>query len=284
MCERSTATRRSRSPARATSSSRTAAVVGRATARQTSAASPASSSSCAKALSKAFAIGITDLGTFTRLLNVAKDSVTIDQTIDRGDLFNLVQRFKELQPSDIESYALPVTNHTTAGGASVLLLDQVAAQPALDVFRGLDPTEVTESQVSVQVLNGSGAAGQARDVRTALTAVGFSVGAAGNGPASAQTVIQYAPGSETAADLLSRHLSSPSVLVVDPTLGANHLALVTGTDFTTVMQTPRPPDETTTTTTLSPGSTPADSVPVNSTTSTTLVGITPGEAPPGVNC
>src|SRR4051812_556563 len=190
-----------------------------------------------KALSKAFSLGITDLGTFTRLLNVAKDSVTIDQTLDRGDLFNLVQRFKELQPSDIESYSLPVTHHTTNAGASVLLLDQAGAQPILDVFRGKDPTVLVESQVSVQVFNGSGTPGQARDVDMALTAVGFSVGAPGNAPPSDLTVIQYAPGSEAAADLLARHLTSPSTLIEDSSLGANQLALVTGKDFTTIMQT-----------------------------------------------
>lgn len=239
-----------------------------------------------KALSKAFSIGITDLPTFTRLLGVAKDSVTIDQTIDRGDLFNLVQRFKELDPGAIESYSLPVTNHTTAAGASVLLLDQAAAQPTLDVFRGKDPTQLVEGQVSVEVFNGSGTPGQARDVRTALTAVGFVAGAASNARASDATVIQYAPGSEAAADLLARHLTSPAVLVEVGSLSANHLALVTGKDFTTVMQTPRPPTATTTTTApaTDSGGTPADSVPSSTTTSTTVVGIVPGEAPPGVTC
>jgi LCP family protein required for cell wall assembly len=238
-----------------------------------------------KALAKAFSIGITDLSTFTRLLNVAKDSVTIDQTIDRGDLFALVQRFKELQPSDIQSYSLPVTNHTTNAGASVLLLDQAAAQPALDVFRGKDPTQLTESQVSVQVFNGSGVGGQARDVSTALVAVGFAVGSSGNAPSSDATVIQYAPGSEAAADLLARHLTSASVLIEDSTLGPNQLALVTGKDFTTVMQMPRPVATTTTTVPSSDGTTtPADSLPSSTTTSTTLVGVVPGEAPPGVTC
>ncbi|MEY2433679.1 MAG: hypothetical protein QOC92_3404 [Acidimicrobiaceae bacterium] len=237
-----------------------------------------------KALHKAFASGITDLPTFTRLLNVAKDSVTIDQTIDRGDLFNLVQRFKELQPSDIESYSLPVKNHTTNGGAAVLLVDQAGAQPTLDIFRGRDPSQLVETQVAVHVFNGSATPGQARDVTAALTAVGFKGDAAGNATIDAATVIQYAPGSEASADLLARHLSSVSVLEVDPKLAANELVLITGTDFTTVMQTPHPAETTTTTSTPASDatSTPADSAP--STTSTTVVGITPGEAPVGVNC
>jgi hypothetical protein len=199
---------------------------------------------------------------------------------------HLVQQFKELQPSDIESYSLPVKNHTTNAGASVLILDQAAAQPILDVFRGRDPALPAEDQISVQVFNGSGTAGQAVDVRTALGAVGFVVGDVGNAPPSDLTVIQYAPGSEAAADLLARHLSSPSVLVEDPTLDANQLALVTGKDFTTVMQTPRLPEPTTTTTAPATDSEapPADSAPSTSTTSTTVVGIVPGEAPVGVDC
>src|SRR5581483_6038431 len=101
--------------------------------------------------------------------------------------------------------------------------------------------------------------------------VGFAVGPSGNAPTEAHTVIRYAPGSEMAADLLARHLTAPVTEQADPTLDANHLTLVTGTDFTTVMQTPRPAPTTATTA-------PA------STTSTTVIGITPGQAPPGVNC
>jgi hypothetical protein len=164
-------------------------------------------------------------------------------------------------------------------------MDQAAAQPTLDVFRGRDPSQLTEGQVNVQVFNGSGVAGKARDARQALGAVGFAVGNANNASLSTETVIQYAPGSEAAADLLARHLSSAAVLVEDATLAKDQLALVVGTDFTTVMQTARPA-ETTTTTAPSTDSTatPADSAPSTSTTSTTVVGVTPGEAPPGVTC
>jgi hypothetical protein len=74
-------------------------------------------------------------------------------------------------------------------------------------------------------------------------------------------------------------LSVPPTEAVDPTLGANHLTLVTGTDFTTVMQTARPAAPTATPT---DGSVTTTTAPT--TTSTTVVGITPGQAPPGVSC
>ena len=64
--------------------------------------------------------------------------------------------------------------------------------------------------------------------------------------------------------------------------------LITGADLTTVMQAPRPPQETTTTTapattttTTGPTLDPGDEVLA---TTTTLVGVVPGEAPPGVAC
>jgi LCP family protein required for cell wall assembly len=235
------------------------------------------------ALHKALSVGlVTNPKTFFELLSAATNSVTIDQTLDRGDLNELRLRFQELNPDAIETYSLPVTDHMTNGGAAVLLLQQAEAQPILDVFRGKDPGTVSENAVSVSVLNGTGVAGQARDVGQALNAVGFSVGPAGNAAAVPTTVIKYAPGSEPAADLLARHLTTAAAAQPDPTLDPNHLTLVTGTDFTTVMQTARPPVTT-------PVSTPVDgsattTVPSSTTTSTTVVGITPGQPPPGVTC
>jgi LCP family protein required for cell wall assembly len=237
-----------------------------------------------RALHKALSIGlVTNPKTFFDLLNVAVDSVTIDQTLDRGDLNQLRQKFQELQPEQIESYSLPVKN-ATVGGAAVVKLEKAQAEPILDIFRGEDPSAISEPAVSVDVLNGSGVANQAHDVGQALTAVGFVVGNPGNAASTPTTLIRYAPGSEQAAELLARHLSSNATAMPDPKLGANHLTLVTGSDFTTVMESPRP-----TTPTTTPLSTPVDgsvvtTAPLPTTTTTTVVGITPGEAPPGVNC
>jgi LCP family protein required for cell wall assembly len=236
------------------------------------------------ALHKALSVGLlTSPKTFFDLLNVAVNSVTIDQTLDRGDLNALRSRFEELDPNEIETYSLPVKNHTTSGGAAVVLLEQAEAEPILDVFRGKDPGSISERAVSINVLNGTGVAGQAKDVGQALQAVGFAVGPAGNAAAAPTTVIKYAPGSEQAADLLARHLTTVATAVADPTLEANHLTLVTGQDFTTVMQSPRPVPTTTPSSTPVDGSVPT-TAPAPTTTTTTVIGITPGQAPPGVSC
>jgi LCP family protein required for cell wall assembly len=237
------------------------------------------------AMHKALSLGlITNPKTFIELLNVAADSVTIDQTLDRSDLNRLRVRFQHLDPSQMQTYSLPVTDHVTDGGAAVLLLQQAAAQPVLDVFRGKDPSSLSEAAVAVNVMNGTGVAGQARNVGQALTAVGFSVGPAGNATVAPTTVIKYAPGSEQAADLLARHLTTAATQMADATLAANHLTLVTGTDFTTVMQTPRPPAASTTPSVPTDGGSTPTTAPAPSTTTTTVVGITPGQPPPGVSC
>jgi hypothetical protein len=82
---------------------------------------------------------------------------------------------------------------------------------------------------------------------------------------------------------LARHLTTPATQAADPALAANHLTLVTGTDFTTVMQTPRAPTPTTAPSPSAPGSVPV-TAPAPTTTTTTLIGITPGQPPPGVSC
>jgi hypothetical protein len=240
-----------------------------------------------KAMAKVLSLNPTDVLTFNRLLDVAVDSVTIDQSLGRGQLLNLVRQFKNLNPEDIESYSLPVSGFTTNAGAAVLQLDEVGAKPILNVFRGLDPSAVSEGEVSVSVRNASGLPGRAKDVMNALTAVGFLGGDTGNAAATPTSEVRFRPGSEFAADLVARHLSTPAVLTPDTTLAANHIVVVVGDDFTTVMQTPRPP-ETTTTTAPPPTTAPTASSQPDTTTSagptTTVVGITPGEAPPGVVC
>lgn len=243
-----------------------------------------------KALKKAAGMNLaTDPLAFNSLLDVATNSVGIDESIDRGDLLALVRRFEELKPEEIESYSLTAKGHTTSGGASVLLLDDDDPQNrrTLNVFRGLPPDAVGEGDVTVEVRNGTGVDGQAKDVSAALGAVGFDTGDTGDAKTSATTTIRYAPGSEAAADLLGRHLTGPALLDEDDSLGTDHVVLVTGADFTTVMQQPRPATTTTTTTTSTvPTTTPADgsSTSAPATTTTTTVGVTPGEAPPGQEC
>jgi LCP family protein required for cell wall assembly len=245
-------------------------------------------------MSRALATGITQIGTLRRLLDVAVKNVGVDAGLDTGDLLNLAQRFKTFTPDKLQTYSIPGIGFRTNAGASVLKVDQAGAEPMLNIFRGLPPGTVSEQSVSVTVLNGSGVLGQAADSASALETVGFNIASTGNFKAGTpRTTIRYAPGSEGAADVLVRHLTSGADLVADPTLRLNRVTLVTGQDFTTVMRQPLPPNPNgpTTTTTVAPPTTAATgsshrttTTTVPPSTTTTEIGRVPGEPPAGVTC
>jgi LCP family protein required for cell wall assembly len=229
----------------------------------------------------------TDLLTFNRLIDVAVDSVGVDENLSNDDIRNLSSRFRDFNPESIINFSLPVDTARDARLGSILNLREREAQPILNVFRGLPPDAVTAANVLVEVQNGTGVENQARDAAAALDAVGFETTVNRDAPeVPASTTVQYAPGSERAAQLVARHLTSRAVLEVDESLAANEVRLVTGPDFTTVVRQPWPEEAvllpTTTTTSAPAGGATSSTVPPPTTT-TTIIGVVP-EAPPGVTC
>lgn len=228
--------------------------------------------------------------TFTELLNVAVTSVGVDRGLSNDDLRELAGRFRNFDPETMVNHALPVTGFRTSGGAAVLRLDEGPETDAiLNIFRGLDPGEVLPSQVHVDVHNGSGAEMQGTHTASALATLGFRAEVRPDAEAHAATTIAYAPGSEAAALLVARHLTSKAVFEVDESLEANHLVLTTGADFTTVVRQPWPegsvtgPTTTTTSTTSTlPGQT-TTTTEAPTTTTTRPIGFLP-EAPEDVDC
>ncbi len=241
-----------------------------------------------RALDRAYSAGLSNPVTFNQLLDVAVNNVGVDEGLDAGDLLNLARRFQDYKGDELQTYSLPVVGDRTSGGASIVRLVEDDATPILNIFRGLPPDAISEAQVTVTVLNGTGAPRQAADVAAAIEAVGFERGSIGDarGQPWAQTVVRYAPGSLNAADLVARHLTSRALLEEDAALGDREVVLITGTDFSTVMVEPWP----TTTTTAPPattGGSQANGATTTSTvpsSSTTVVGRAPGEPPEGVSC
>src|SRR5207249_10092026 len=108
-------------------------------------------------------------------------------------------------------------NYRTDGGAAVVRLLDNEARPYLNLFRGLALDSLSEGDVNVSVLNGTGEAGRASAVAGALTQVGFRVVGTGNAsPHPNHTIVNYAPDSFSAADLLARHLTNGAELVETP--------------------------------------------------------------------
>jgi LCP family protein required for cell wall assembly len=232
--------------------------------------------------------------TLNGLLDATLSNVGLDPVLGQRDtLLGLADELDGFTLDNLHSYSIPAIGFRTSGGAAVLRIDDARARPIFNIFRGVSPDSFVASDITVSVLNGSGVPGQAGAVRDALGVVGFMTGRPATADGDyARTTIYYHPDWAGSADLLARHLTSGADLVPDPSLGPAELVLVTGTDFTTVMD--RPAADLPTTTTAPTGSSSSTSDPVATTTttalpaapptSTTVIGIVPGDPPPGVAC
>ena len=231
------------------------------------------------AVDEALSLELANPAHLNQLINVGVDNVGVDPGFTFDDMVALAKAFADGNSDDIARHSLEVEDYRTDGGASVLRLDLLASQPVLNLYRGLPPDTLSESMVTVNVSNGSGADGQAQAVADALVASGFAAGTTDTEPAPvAATEVHHAPGAEAAADLVARHLTSGAVLVEDEDLETGEVTLVTGADFTTVLQTARPP---------AAADAPADGAgaTTSSSTTSTTIGHSAGDpASDGIDC
>jgi polyisoprenyl-teichoic acid--peptidoglycan teichoic acid transferase len=234
-----------------------------------------------EALERAFDRGLRNPVTLDALIDSGLDAVTVDDTLDGNDIISLATQFRKFKPESLDIYGLPVVSDSV-GGADILRLQVRQAEPILDVFRTRDPDSVTESAVRVQVLNGTGNPGEASAASAALRAAGFSI--AGTGDATdlgdPRTEIRYPPGNESGADLVARWLVNGARLVEDPAIA--EVTLVTGADYAGTRDEPRPPPDTSTSSTTLPRAT--TTVLDDTDPSGTVAGTVPTEIPEGVNC
>ncbi len=245
-----------------------------------------------KSISKAVSRGLTNPAVLNELVNVGVQYVGLDPTLTARDILALGRRFAAFDADTLATYSLPASPFRTSAGASVLDLDEREAEPILNIFRGLDPGEVTPGLVEVTVLNGTGEQGLAGDVSAALDEIGFATATPGDTvDPFERTAIYYAPGSEAEAARLARHVTGDVLFGIDEDLGEGEVVLVVGFDFTTVHTQPSPEDPdlpttttTTTTTVAGEGGTTATTAVPSTTSTTAPLGYLPGEAPPGVAC
>jgi LCP family protein required for cell wall assembly len=243
------------------------------------------------ALGKVRDLGLDDIGAVKGIVDAAVDSVTLDSNMGTGDIISLAQRFADFDPDQLQTHSLPVIGHRTEAGAAVVLLDEPAAQPVLDIFRGTSTSVATTTtepppspgDVTVDVLNGSGREGEARRVSYVLTDGGFGTGAVDSAPEPRErTVVRYATGGKAMAELVAAWLGPEPELEEDRDLAAGRVVVTLGADFDRVAE----PDPAT------PAPPAADAVPAGDpattdtspTTTTTEPGWTPGPPPAGVRC
>jgi len=242
-----------------------------------------------RAIQRAIDKGIRNPITLNALVNAGVGNVTIDDTLTVDDLLRLGRRFRSFDPDQLNTMSLD-TYFDFAGDISILrMTDNEANQARLNIFRGVAEPGVEAgvadaASISVQILNGTGTAGQAGDVAAALTALGFDT-SPGTGDAEvtgvAQTTVRYVGGAEADARFVAGQFPGGATLEAVADTGLADVVVVTGADFTGVSPTLVPPP-----TTAPPSETPSTTTP--STTlpplpTTTVPGIVP-ETPEGESC
>ena len=245
------------------------------------------------ALSKVRDLGLNDIGKVKGLVDAGVGNVKLDDGMGVSEILDLSGKFSDFDPQRLQTHSLPVTGHTTSGGAAVVLLDTAAAQPTLDIFRGSTSSAVTTttvpppsaSDVVVSVSNGTAKQGEARRVSFVLAGGGFGVGTVDSSidPVAA-TVVRYPKGSKVAGELVAAWITPAPQLEEDRKLAPGAVAVDIGADFASISE----PSSTATPTGSggsSSSSSSSSSEPAPATTTTTTEpGWTPSTPPAGVTC
>ncbi len=73
--------------------------------------------------------------TLDRLVGAAAESMVVADGAGVSDVTDLARTFAAAKGGQLATHTLPVSDWVTPGGAQVLLLDEAAAQPTLELFR-----------------------------------------------------------------------------------------------------------------------------------------------------
>jgi LCP family protein required for cell wall assembly len=233
------------------------------------------------ALRRAIAKGVRNPFTMNQLIQVGQQSVTLDDQLTTQDIVDLGVQFRDFDPEQLDLYTPPARGGY-AGAASVLFLDDAGAQPIFDIFRGVDSAADVIPTVRVEVRNGTGQSGQGRTVLNDLADRGFVAVRSSDARdfRFPGTVILYAPGQQVAAANVARFVDGNPTFQEDSTLTDASVALVTGSDFTSIRAEPRPIEDFQSF--LDDAGTTTSSA-VDDTSTTTTPQFVP-ETPPGIAC
>jgi LCP family protein required for cell wall assembly len=213
-------------------------------------------------MKKAISSGLSNPLTLNRLIGIGVDNVRVDQQMSTKDITTVARRFRSIDPDSVDMLTLPTTD-AFIGDAAVQLLDVARAQQFIDRLNGIAPPPpaapaIPPSSIAVQVLNGNGGEASATVAAAALTQAGFRVAGTGNALTFdyAHTVVQYAPGQQAKAAVLSSTLAAGAKVEEDRSLVGADVAVVLGLDYTGLRAT-TPAVTAGPSSTQAPGATPA---------------------------
>jgi LCP family protein required for cell wall assembly len=198
--------------------------------------------------SKAIHDGIRDPITANSLISQIVKDVNTDQGLTPSDILGLIGQFHSLRPSTVPSFTLPTTIVNNYQGFGDVLMpiksqdNQVIAdwesagvpqQASTTATPSTTTTTLVPSEITVSVLNGSGAPGQANQAVSGLAAVGFSATSGGNAASFTNTasVVTYGPGMGEAARVVAEHVEGGASVIEDPSITGSTVVLTTGSSF-----------------------------------------------------
>ncbi|MEY4130068.1 MAG: hypothetical protein RLZZ31_192 [Actinomycetota bacterium] len=236
--------------------------------------------------------GSFDLKKINDLVSSVSDNITLDSKFDISEMISLAKSFKGFKGDQMGSYALPVYQDMTSGGASIVRLDAAGAEPIFNIFRGMPLETVTPYSVYVTVNDASGSSARVGQVSAELSALGYRTTAGSTiSKKESVSVIRYRPGFELQADLLARQLGGSAKVMSDTSVPRRTpLTLTIGTSFTSVLPTAVAPSTTTTlvpSTTASSGNSSngtAAAVTTETMPATEFVGLLAGKPPQDAVC
>jgi LCP family protein required for cell wall assembly len=184
-----------------------------------------------------------------RLVGTGIKNVKIDDSFSIGEIGDLAQRFRSLDPNAVQMLTIP-TVPANVGGAAVLRMKQPDTKEVIDAFLARTPPaapttgtavpNIPPSSIRIRVLNGSGAEGQAREVGQALGDIGFNVAGLGQAGSfrNTDTVITYGTGQRDKALVVQSKIQGGTVLKEDATLRSIDVVVTTGGNFGGVVGAP----------------------------------------------
>ncbi|MFC7327480.1 LCP family protein [Marinactinospora rubrisoli] len=193
---------------------------------------------------------LSDPDRFTRFLDTALRSLTVDEGLDTGTINQLGNQLRDISLTDVAFTQVPVANMeywTPHGDVAVTwnesaareVFARIAADRPLDepAERSEGPADAEEDpvpagEISVQVFNGVGTSGLGGRVAGELAGAGFQVpGQAQNWFSHdvAETLVRYGPGQERAAETVAAAIPGARV-EADPAL-TGPMQVVVGANY-----------------------------------------------------
>ncbi len=225
-----------------------------------------------RSLRRASDKGIRNPSTAVGVVNAAAASVRMDDTLDVGTILTLVTEFQNFNPDSLVSQQIP-TYGDPRGGVAYQSIDWEAAEPLLELFRGVDPgVPMTPGAVIVDVQGDEDDMARLDQTAAQLDTAGFDAEVF-ESRATDTTTITYGPRGRDAALLLASQLEAVPRMELDEEISGYRVVLSVGTDFAGVRAEALPLEQ------LPPDLIPTTVPPSTSAPDTSTEGTTDPSAP-----